>query len=234
VRDLHPRLGGLAGAADPAAPEGPAARLARLGPGALTDRELVAIVLGAGLAEPDALALADRVLTCHGSPATLATLPPAALTAARGMGPVRAARLAAALELGRRRLPESAVSAPVSDEHAAGRIATALVGHERRETFGVLFLDTRNRLLAAETLFQGSLDAAPVYPREIATRALAIGAAAVILAHNHPSGVLEPSEADRRVTRRVGAALDLVDVEVHDHLIAAGDRYVSMRRLGAM
>ena len=209
-------------------------RLAERGPFALTDAELVALVIGPGLDGAEAIAIAQRLVGRHGHAAGLAALPPRAFMACEGIGPVRAARLSAAFELGRRRLPPSATREPIRDEQAAGRLATALLGHERRERFGVLFLNTRNRLLAGEVLFSGSLDAAPVYPREIAARALTLDAAAVILAHNHPSGTLEPSDADRRVTRRVAAALELLDVEVHDHLICAGERFVSMRRLGAL
>jgi DNA repair protein RadC len=115
---------------------------------------------------------------------------------------------------------------------AAAGICRALVGDRDREFFGVLFLDTRHRLIAAEQLFSGTIDGAVVYPREVVKRALEVNAAALILTHNHPSGDPEPSEADRSITAKLAQALALIDVRLLDHLVIAGERHVSLAERG--
>lgn len=120
----------------------------------------------------------------------------------------------------------------LSDPEVAGRLFRLRLGSETREHFDVAFLDTRNRLITVERLFSGSIDGAVIHPRVVVQRALAQNAAAVLLAHNHPSGHCEPSAADRAITSRLREALALVEVRVLDHFVVAADRSTSMAQLG--
>jgi DNA repair protein RadC len=128
--------------------------------------------------------------------------------------------------------PGEALSTP----QCAAKFATLRIGSSPREEFLVVFLDNRHRVLAAEVLFQGTIDGAPVYPREVVRRALELNAAAVVLAHNHPSGVLEPSSADRLLTQQLKQALGLVDVRVLDHLVVGpgGQKAISFAERGLL
>ena len=150
-----------------------------------------------------------------------------------GLGPAKFAQLQAVLEMARRHLAEqlrrdSALESP----QAVRDYLKALLRHEPHEVFGCLFLDAKHRVLAFEALFHGSIDSASVYPRQVVKRALAHNAAALILTHNHPSGVAEPSQADRVLTRRLKEALELVDVRVLDHFIVGDGEPLSMAEYG--
>lgn len=215
------------------ASERPRERLLQAGPTGLSDGELLAVLLGGGPAGSDALNLAHRMLLrCGNLAATLASSP-AELGAIRGVGPARLARLQAAVELGRRYLScapprGSALQAPGD----AARFFQAQLADLPHEVFGCLYLDTRHRLIRYEALFRGTIDGATVHPREVVKRALHYNAAAIIVGHNHPSGVAEPSESDRGITLRLARALELVEIRLLDHVVVSRDTHVSLAERG--
>jgi DNA repair protein RadC len=213
--------------------ERPRERLLQLGPASLSDGELLAVLLGAGCAGLDALALARALLERSGGLPALLQCGAHELSRARGIGPARAARLQAAVELGRRYLQSGADrggSLRAPDD--AARFFKARLADLPHEVFGCLFLDTRHRLIRYEELFRGTIDGAAVYPREVLKRALHHNASAVIVGHNHPSGVAEPSEADRGITLKLAKALALVDVRLLDHLVVCRGGHVSLAERG--
>jgi DNA repair protein RadC len=203
----------------------PRERLLALGPAALADAELLAIFLRVGVKGMSAVDLA-RALLAHfdHSLARLAAATPRELRAVNGIGPAKAAQLAASLELTRRGLREELRARPTLGTPAAVRDWLRLrMGSLPHEVFVVLWLDAQNRLIADEELFRGTLTQTSIYPREVVKQALARNAAAVIFAHNHPSGIAEPSHADNLLTQALKQALALVDVRVIDHFIVAGN-----------
>lgn len=215
------------------AAERPREKLLAQGAAALSDAELLAIFLRTGLPGLSAVDMARQLLRDFGSLRALleAGLPDFASHA--GLGPAKFAQLQAVLEMARRHLAErlqrdSALESP----QAVRDYLKARLRHEPHEVFACLFLDARHRVLAFEALFQGSIDGASVYPRQVVKRALAHNAAALILTHNHPSGVAEPSQADRSLTLRLKEALALVDVRVLDHFIVGDGEPQSMAELG--
>ncbi|MCI4569060.1 DNA repair protein RadC [Lysobacter sp. CFH 32150] len=213
--------------------ERPREKLLARGAGALSDAELLAIFLGSGLRGRDAVATARELLAAYGPLRALLEHPPNALSKLPGLGPARACAIAAALELGNRHLAADLERGEaLSDPCAAGRYFAQRLRHQPHEIFAVLFLDTRHRALAFEELFRGSVDGAEVHPREVARRALAHNAAAVIVGHNHPSGNPEPSAADRAVTARLKQALALIDVRLLDHFVIADGPPVSLAARG--
>ncbi len=213
--------------------ERPRERLIALGPQSLSDGELIAILLGTGVRGASATDLARRLLEQLGGLAGVLGNGAAELAQAPGVGPARAARLVAALELGRRYLcapggPRPALGAPLD----AARYLSARLLDLPHEVFCCLFLDTRHRLIRYEELFRGTIDGATVYPREVVKRALQCNASAVILGHNHPSGVAEPSEADRNITVKLAKALALVEIRLLDHLVVSRGGHVSLAERG--
>ncbi|GAB3373828.1 DNA repair protein RadC [Lysobacter rhizosphaerae] len=215
------------------AAERPREKLLARGAGVLSDAELLAIFLGSGLRGRDAVATARELLAEHGPLRTLLQRPPKELQRLRGLGPARACALTAALELGQRLLQaELERGAALSDPQSAGRYFAQRLRGLPQEVFAALFLDTRHRVIAFEELFQGSLDGAEVHPREVVRRALGHNAAAVIVAHNHPSGNPEPSAADRAVTARLKQALALVDLRLLDHFVIGDGEPVSLAARG--
>ena len=217
------------------ASERPRERLLTHGAAALTDAELLAIVLGTGHARASALDLARDLLGRHRGLLGLFGEPLARLATADGVGPAKAAKLKAGIELARRLLREemahgSALTSPEAVRDYL-RLTLASLPHE---AFVVLFLDSQHRLLAADELFRGTLAQTSVYPREIVKAALARNAAAVIFAHNHPSGVAEPSRADELLTQALKQALALVDIRTLDHFVVAGHRVVSFAERGLL
>ena len=215
------------------ASERPRERLLETGPQALSDSELLAVLLGTGTRAQNVAELARSLLGQWGSLAALLGSAPAELVRAQGLGPARAARLLAALELGRRYLaapvaPRCALGAPAD---AARFLKARLLGLPH-EVFCCLFLDTRHRLIRYEELFRGTIDGATVYPREVVKRALQHNAAAVILGHNHPSGIAEPSEADRHITVKLAKALALVEIRLLDHVVVSRGGHVSLAERG--
>ncbi len=213
--------------------EGPREKLLLRGAGALSDAELLAVVLRTGRPGASALEVAHGLLQRAGDLAGLMGLERGELEAEPGLGPGKVAQLHAARELARRCAEQVLRAGNVmsSPERTREFLQYHLGGRER-EVFCCLFLDSQHRLLHCEDLFLGTLDGAAVYPREVAVRALRYRAAAVILAHNHPSGVAEPSAADRRITERLSAALGLLDVRVLDHIIVGRGRTISFAEQG--
>ena len=213
--------------------ERPRERLLSTGPSALSDGELLAVLIGAGFPGCNAAELARGLLERRGGLAALLSSTPAELRHEHGLGPARIARLLAALELGRRYLeapsdPRSSLTAPLD----AARFFKARLTDLPHEVFCCLFLDTRHRLIRYEELFRGTIDGATVYPREVVKRALQHNASAVILGHNHPSGVSEPSEADRSITLKLAKALALVEIRLLDHLVVSRGGHVSLAERG--
>ncbi len=213
--------------------ERPREKLLARGAAALSDAELLALFLGSGLRGRDAVGTARELLAAHGPLRALLERTPRALAQLPGLGPARACLLAAALELGQRHLAaDLARGAALTDPAAAGRYFAQRLRHHPFEVFAALFLDTRHRALGFEELFRGTVDGAEVHPREVARRALALNAAAVIVGHNHPSGNPEPSAADRAVTARLKQALALVDIRLLDHFVVADGPPVSLAARG--
>ena len=215
------------------APERPREKLLEQGAQALTDAELLAIFLRTGVAGKSAVDLARQLLGEFGSLRALLEADLTAFSTHLGLGPAKYSQLQAVLEMGRRHLAEglkrdSALESP----QQVRDYLKALLRHEPHEVFGCLFLDTRHRVLAFEALFHGTIDGASVYPRQVVKRALAHNAAAVILTHNHPSGIAEPSQADCLLTTRMKDALALVDVRVLDHFIVGDGEPLSMAEYG--
>jgi len=214
--------------------ERPRERLMTHGAHLLSDAELLAVLLGGGRRGVDAVALGRALLTRHGSLRALLSAGREA-QAALGVGPVAYCRLQAALELARRHYAEAMRAGPLLDSPAATRrFLVSTLRDTPYERFCCLHLDNRHRLIAFDELFRGTIDGASVHPREVVRQALARNAAAVILAHNHPSGVGEPSQADELITRRLREALQLVDIRVLDHLIVADNGCLSFAERGML
>ncbi len=215
--------------------ERPRERLFALGAGSLADAELLAILLRTGVKGKSAVDVARQLLGRFGSVAALLEAGSGSLAETPGLGSAKLAQLQAALELARRALKEEISSRDALSSPRAVRdyLRLALAGREQ-EVFVVLLLDARHRMTASEELFRGTLTQTSVYPREVVKCALKHNAAAVIFAHNHPSGVAEPSHADEILTRSLKAALALVDIQVLDHFIVAGSRTMSFAERGLL
>lgn len=213
--------------------ERPREKLLALGATALTDAELLAVFFGTGQPGLNALDLGRQLLHRNGGLRGLLRLPCAELVREPGVGPARAARLCAALELATRHLA-SQLEEPraLDDPRLAGDYFRARLGNRQHEVFACLFLDARNRPIVVEELFHGTLTHSEVHPREVVKRALAHNAAAVVLAHNHPSGSPEPSQSDRRMTQKLCQSLALVGVRVVDHLVVGESESVSFAERG--
>lgn len=213
----------------------PREKLLARGPQALADAELLALLLRTGLQGMPVLQLAQRLLDQFGGWAGLLRASVQDLGKVKGLGPAKRAEIAAVLEIARRSLNQQLAEKPAMNEVETVRTYLRLhLGGLGHEVFAVLFLDAQLRLIAMETLFQGSLTSTTVHPREVVKRALALGAGAAILAHNHPSGVAEPSQADELLTRQLSQALALVDVRVVDHFIVGAGEVVSFAERGLL
>jgi DNA repair protein RadC len=212
----------------------PREKLMARGPGALADAELLALLLRTGVPGTNVLQLAQELLDRFGGLAGLLHAGLNDLKLIKGLGgTAKRAELAAVLELARRAMAEQLKAGAVFD--SPGAVAQYLQLHlaaRPHEVFAALFLDAQHRLIAMEELFRGTLTQTSVYPREVVTRALHHHAAAVVLAHNHPSGSVEPSRADQALTQTLKAALALVDVRVLDHVIVARGATLSMAERG--
>lgn len=218
-------------------PEGerPREKLLQKGAEALSDAELLAIFLRTGVTGKSAVDLARELLTRFGNLTQLFAASEADFCAIHGMGQAKFVQLQAVLEMSRRALNEEMQRGDALNSPRAVRdYLQLLLGSRQQEVFVVLFLDTQHRVIATEELFHGTLGQTSVYPREVVKRALAHNAAAVILAHNHPSGVAEPSQADQHLTQALKQALALVDVRVLDHFIVAGGRMHSFAETGLL
>ena len=215
--------------------ERPREKLLKHGPGHLSDAELLAIFLRTGIAGTSAVDLARSLIQHFGGLRALLESSSTQFCDQHGLGPAKYAQLQAVLEMARRhtleRLQrENALQNP--DDTRA--YISARLRSRPAEVFACLFLDNRNRLISMEELFHGTIDGASVYPREVVRSCLTHNAAAVILAHNHPSGVAEPSQADIRLTHRLRDALALIDVRVLDHLIVGDGEIVSLAERGQL
>ena len=213
----------------------PREKLLARGAAALTDGELLALLLRTGYRGCGVVALARQVLDGCGGFAGLLNVEPARLAAVKGLGPAKRAELLAVMEIARRALAQQMADAPVFDSPGCVKDYLGLqLGSRPQEVFAVLFLDGQHRLLQLEEMFHGTLTQTSVYPREVLRRALALGAGAVVLAHNHPSGLAEPSRADEYLTQTLKTALQLIDVRVLDHVIVGRGQVVSMAERGLL
>ena len=215
--------------------ERPRERLIHRGPQSLSDAELLAIFLRTGRRGQSAVALARELLAAFSGLRGLLEADRQSFAARPGLGDAKYAQLQAALEIARRHLGEQLQRGPTLSSPAQTRTyLSALLRDHPSEVFGGLFLDNRHRVIGYEELFRGTIDGASVYPREVVRRALAHNAAAVIVAHNHPSGVAEPSAADEALTHRLREALGLVDVRLLDHFVVGDGEPVSLAERGVL
>ncbi|GAA4894469.1 RadC family protein [Ferrimonas pelagia] len=215
------------------AQERPRERLIEQGATALSDAELLAIFLRTGVAGTSAVALARQLLHHFGSLTALLTADKQEFCSIHGLGEAKYVQLQATLELARRYLAcEVERSSALSSPQAVRDYLRSHLHGLGEEHFVLLLLDSQHRVIKLERLSRGTIDAASVYPREVVKTTLAANAAAVILAHNHPSGVAEPSQADRHITGRIQQALALVDVPVLDHLVVGSGQSCSFAERG--
>ncbi len=212
----------------------PREKLLARGAAALSDTELLALLLRTGLAGKGVMALAQELVERFGGLAGLLHTDARDLGQVKGLGgPAKRSQLLAVLELARRAVGQQLRERPAFDSVDAVKQYLQLhLARRGHEVFAVLFLDAHQRLIAMEELFRGTLAQASVYPREVVVRALHHGAAAVVLAHNHPSGLVQPSGADQALTQALRAALALVDVKVLDHMIVGPGQALSMAERG--
>lgn len=213
----------------------PRERLIREGAQALSDAELLAIFLRVGVAGQDAVQLGQQMMHHFGSLQRLfgATLPEFA--AMHGLGPAKFAQLQAVMELARRAILEEVTAGDMlSSPRAVKEYLRVTFAGKPFESFHVLFLDVKNRLIDAKEMFRGTLTHTAVYPREVVKEALARNAASVMLAHNHPSGTPDPSESDLLLTRALMQALALVDIRILDHFVVAGHQVHSFAEHGQL
>ncbi len=215
--------------------ERPREKLLAQGATQLSDAELLAIFLRTGLPGVSAVDLAKRLLTSFGDLRALLSCDADTFCSAKGLGIAKYVQLQATLEMAKRyyalQLERTDVFASVEE---TSFYLTSQLRDEEREVFALLLLDSQHQLIEYKPLFYGSIDSAPVYPRDIVKLVLDKRAAAVILAHNHPSGVAEPSQADKQITQRIKSALALIDVCVLDHLIVGDGQIVSFAQRGLL
>jgi DNA repair protein RadC len=211
----------------------PREKLLSRGAAALSDVELLALLLRSGIRGKNVLQLAQELVDRFGGVAGLLHMPSEALKTVKGLGPAKRAELVAVLELARRALVQQLTQKPLFNTPQAVRDYLQLqLGGLHHEVFAVLFLDSQHRLIALEEMFRGTLTQTSVYPREVVKQALTLNASSVVLAHNHPSGTAQPSRADEALTQTLKAALALVDVRVLDHFVVTASQAVSMAELG--
>ena len=213
--------------------ERPRERLLAFGAASLSDAELVAVLLRTGTLGKSALDVAHALIARFDGLAGLLAAPVGEVAAVHGVGPAKGAELATVVELVRRSLSQEARQRDaLASPQAVRNYLRLLLSARPYEVFVGIFLDSQNRLLAAEELFRGTLAQTSVYPREVVKAALARNAAAMIFAHNHPSGVAEPSRADELLTQALKQALALVDIRTLDHFVVAGSALVSFAERG--
>lgn len=213
----------------------PRERLIKHGPHALSDAELLAVFLRVGVTGKSAVDLGRDMVGHFGSLNAMFSATLTDFSVINGLGPAKFAQLQAVLELARRALTEELqAGVTLSSPLAVKQYLQLLIGGKQYESFAVLFLDVKNRLIASEELFRGTLTHASVYPREVVKAALAHNAAGIVLAHNHPSGAPEPSAADHTLTQTLKQTLALVDVRVLDHFVVAGRSVYSFAEHGQL
>lgn len=213
----------------------PREKLLRLGPAGLGDNELLAVVIGSGVRDADALVVANRLLDCCGGLHRLTRAGVDGLRQVTGIGEARAARVVAAVELGRRTLVRGGVERPrLGTPRQLAAFLLPEHGARAVEQFGIVMLDTRHRVIRTKVVSVGSLDSTVVHPREVFREATAASASAIVLFHNHPSGDPTPSADDLRLTARMVSAGALMGIEVLDHVILADARYYSLVEAGRL
>ena len=213
----------------------PREKLLAHGAASLADVELLALLLRTGVKGLGVLQLAESVLQRFGGFGGLLNADVAALAKVKGIGPAKRAELAAVVEMARRSIAQQLREAPLFESPLkVKQYAQLLMAELPYEVFTVMFLDGQHRLLCTEEMFRGTLTQTSVYPRELVRRALALNAGAVVLAHNHPSGLAEPSRADEFLTQTIKSALALIDVRVLDHLVVGRGAVVSFAERGLL
>lgn len=217
------------------AAERPREKLLELGPKALSDAELLAIFLRVGCVGKSAVDLARELLQEYGGLRPLLEATQSDFCKGLGLGSAKYAQLQAVLEMARRHLSATMKEGDLlTSPDLVRTYLSSQLRHHTQEVFAVLFLDSQNRLIAYEEMFYGTVDGAAVYPREVVKKALSKNAAAVILSHNHPSGIAEPSQADQRITQRLQDALSLIDVRVIDHMVVGDKEVISFAERGLL
>ena len=215
--------------------ERPRERLLARGAEALSDAELIAIFLRTGVKGRSALDIARELLARFGSVSALFAADVSALSGTAGLGSAKCAQLVAVMEVARRALKETMSRGnALSSPRVVRDFLRLKLQNRPHEVFIAVFLDAQNRVLAVEELFRGTLTQTSVYPREVVKRALYHNAAALIFAHNHPSGVAEPSRSDETLTQALKQALALVDVKVLDHFVIGGGAAMSFAERGLL
>ncbi len=228
-------MGAILGIKEMPAEERPRERCMKRGASALSNTELLAILIRTGNRGTTALEMARRLLARCGSLRGLLSMEPAELAVAEGLGNARAAQIAAAMELARRFTEEEVMAAKrLAGAEDAYRFLRPRLRDLKYETFAVIFLNQKNGVLAYREMFKGTVNASSVHPREVVKAALRHNAAAVILAHNHPSGCVEPSPDDLKLTGELSGILKVIDVRVVDHLIVGGNGYYSFAGEGRL
>lgn len=213
--------------------ERPREKLLQRGAEILSDAELLAVFLRTGTVNKTAVDIGRDLVRVFGSLRQLLEAPADAVLAQEGIGTAKYALLMASLELGRRHLAQSLDEKELlTNPHMVKAFLRAKLRHQNHEVFAALFLDSQNRLLSFEVLFTGTLDSCAVHVREVVKRALALHAASIIFAHNHPSGYAEPSAADKQITIRLKDALALIDIRVLDHFVVGNSEVVSLAERG--
>jgi len=213
----------------------PREKLIRLGASTLTDAELLAVFLRVGVKGKSAVELGNDILKKFGTLQSLFSAPMENFLTIHGLGPAKFALLQAVLELARRTLGEELQKGiNLNSPDNVKRYLQLLIGSKPFESFAVLFLDVKLRLIECEELFRGSLTNTRVYPREVIKRALYHNAASVILAHNHPSGQIDPSQSDISLTRELKKALSIVEISVLDHIVVAENLTYSFAEHGIL
>lgn len=213
--------------------EGPRDKLLSTGVAGLSDAELLAVILRVGLKGQSAVALARKLITHFGGLRAVLSASEKQICKMKGMGPVKYAQLQAAIELSKRISKENLQRGKIlSDPDLTRDYLMRQLADRAYEVFGVLLLDSQHRVIQFVELFRGTIDSASVYPREVVSLVLEKKAAAVIVCHNHPSGIAEPSQADRRITERLKHALLTIDVSLLDHMVIGDNRCVSFAERG--
>ncbi len=215
--------------------ERPREKLLERGSEALSDAELIAVLLGSGVPGSSAVDVARRLIARFGSLRELLRAERSECLSQLGLGPARYALLRAALELARRHHLDRLRAGPLlSSPETTRAFLLAQLRDRPYEVFCCMHLDSRHRLIAFEELFRGTVDGASVHPREVVRQVLAHNSAALIFAHNHPSGVAEPSTADELITQRLRDSLALVDVRVLDHIVVGDGACISFAERGLL
>ncbi|HHA18597.1 MAG TPA: JAB domain-containing protein [Methylophaga sp.] len=213
----------------------PREKLLQQGAQVLSDAELLAIFLRTGVTGLSAVELARQLLTHFGSLRALLEADQKQFCQQHGLGPAKYAQLQAILEMSLRHSESTLTRGDaLTDAKTTRQYLQQRLRHYPHEVFACLFLDNKHRMIAFEELFRGTIDGASVYPREVVKQALAHNAAAVIFAHNHPSGIAEPSQADQHITQRLKSALELVDIRVLDHIVVGDGETISLAEQGLL